>query len=70
MTARVRVCRACDRVIEDPEDGVIVLHHESSSGPGWDVWAHRDHADDVDVIDRDLLRIMTRVLVSRHPRGM
>jgi hypothetical protein len=66
----VRVCRACDQVIEDPEDAVIVLHELSNSGPGWDVYAHRDHADDVDVIDPDLLRIMTRVLVSRHLRGV
>ncbi|MFI5879431.1 hypothetical protein [Streptomyces sp. NPDC051554] len=64
----VRVCRACDEVITDPEDAVIVLHQHGMSGPGWDVYAHRDHADDVDVIDPDLLRIMTRVLVSRHLR--
>ena len=66
----VRVCRACDEVITDPEDAVIVMHKQGNSGPGWDVYAHRDHADDVDVIDPDLLRIMTRVLVSRHLRGV
>ena len=70
MTTPVRVCRACDEEITDPEDGVIVLHQQSNSGPGWDVWAHRDHVDDVDVIDPDLLRIMTRVLASRHLRGV
>jgi hypothetical protein len=66
----VRVCRACDEVIEDPEDAVIVLHELSNSGPGWDVYAHRDHAHDVETIDPDLLRIMTRVLASRHLRGV
>ena len=65
MTTAVRVCRACDKVITDPEDGVIVLHEQSNSGPGWDVWAHRDHVDKVDIIDPDLLRIMTRIWVSK-----
>ncbi|MEU9291865.1 hypothetical protein AB0D57_46545 [Streptomyces sp. NPDC048275] len=65
MSARLRICRACDEVIDDPEDGVIVRHELSNSGPGWDVWAHREHADDVELINPDLLRIMTRVWVVK-----
>ncbi|MEU6256898.1 hypothetical protein [Streptomyces sp. NPDC047043] len=57
----LHVCRACDGLITNPADGVIVMHELSNSGPGWDVWAHSDHADDVELIDPDLLRIMTRV---------
>jgi hypothetical protein len=40
---------------------VAVAHELGNSGPGWTVWAHRDHADQVDVIDDDLLRIMLRI---------
>ena len=65
MTPALHVCRACDEVIEDPEDVVIVAHELGNSGPGWDVWAHRDHADDVELIDPDLLRIMTRIWAAR-----
>lgn len=36
-TASVHVCRACDGLITDPEDGVIVAHELGNSGPGWDV---------------------------------
>jgi hypothetical protein len=56
-----RVCRHCDEVITDPADAVLVAHELGNSGPGWDVWAHRAHADDVELIDADLLRIMLRV---------
>jgi hypothetical protein len=65
VTAAVHVCRACDEPITDPGDGVVVLHEMSNSGPGWDVWAHRAHADDVEVIDSDLLRITTRIWAAR-----
>jgi len=61
----VRVCRACDEVIEDPADAVLVAHELGNSGPGWDVYAHREHADDVELIDPDLLRIMTRVWAAK-----
>ncbi|WP_020121827.1 hypothetical protein [Streptomyces canus] len=61
----LHVCRARDSLITDPEDGVIVAHELGNSGPGWDVWAHRDHADDVDLIDPDLLRIMTRIWAAK-----
>jgi len=69
MTAAVHVCRACDEVITDPADAVVVAHELSNSGPGWDVYAHRDHADEVDIIDPDLLRIMTRIWVAKLNAG-
>lgn len=65
MTAILHVCRACDGLITDPAEAVLVTHEEAMSGPGWDVWAHREHADDVELIDPDLLRIMTRIWVAR-----
>ncbi|MFI8529044.1 hypothetical protein ACIGMX_02155 [Streptomyces aquilus] len=65
MTAAVHVCRACDEVIEDPADGVVVAHELGNSGPGWDVWAHREHAADAELIDPDLLRIMTRIWAAQ-----
>lgn len=62
MSAPVRVCRWCDGVIAHPDsEGVIVAHELGNSGPGWDVWAHREHADQVDVIGDDVLRIMLRI---------
>ncbi|WP_435208698.1 hypothetical protein [Streptomyces sp. bgisy034] len=65
VTAAVRVCRACDEAIEDEADGVIVAHELGNSGPGWDVWAHREHADDVELIDPVMLRIMTRIWAAQ-----
>ncbi|MFF3410657.1 hypothetical protein ACFYW8_31500 [Streptomyces sp. NPDC002742] len=62
----VHVCRACDEVITDPADGVIIMYELGNSGPGRDVWAHREHADDVELIDPDLLRIMTRIWVAQE----
>ncbi|MFJ3772462.1 hypothetical protein ACIPX0_12280 [Streptomyces sp. NPDC090075] len=57
------VCRACQEEISDPADAVAVMHELGNSGPGWTVWAHREHADDVELINPDLLRIMTRIWV-------
>ncbi|MHB9848961.1 hypothetical protein ACSYGO_06900 [Streptomyces krungchingensis] len=65
MSATQRVCRACDQVIEDPADVVLVTHEPGNSGPGWDIYAHRDHVDDVELIDPDLLRIMMRIWTAR-----
>jgi len=44
---------------------MIVAHELGNSGPGWDIWAHRDHAHLVDLIDDDLLRIMLRVWAAQ-----
>jgi len=60
-----RVCRACDELITDPGDAVAVAHELGNSGPGWTVWAHRDHADEVELIDPDLLRITTRIWAAK-----
>jgi hypothetical protein len=60
----VRVCRACDEPIADPDDAVLLWHQESMSGPGRDVWAHRDHADLVQP-DTGLVRILARVLIAK-----
>ncbi len=57
----LRICRACDEPITDPDDAVFMWHEEGNSGPGWDVYAHRAHVDDVRLIDEDLLRIMMRI---------
>lgn len=65
MNAVLHVCRACDELITDPADAVIVAYEEAMSGPGWQVWAHREHADDVELLDPDLLRIMTRIWTAK-----
>jgi hypothetical protein len=44
---------------------VIVAHELGNSGPGWDIWAHRDHADDVELIDPVVLRIMCRIWAAQ-----
>lgn len=64
----VRVCRACDEPIANPADAVAVAHELGNSGPGWTVWAHRWHADQVDIIDPDLLRIMIRIWAAKLSR--
>ncbi|MFF4054010.1 hypothetical protein ACFYZ5_46360 [Streptomyces chartreusis] len=58
---RLHVWRACDGLITGPADGVIVAYEEGMSGPGWQVRAHREHTNDVELIDPDLLRIMTHI---------
>ena len=66
MTTPVCVCRHCQEVITAPEtNGVIVAHALGNSGPGRDVWAHRDHAEHVDLIGDDLLRIMLRIWAAK-----
>ncbi|WP_019054963.1 hypothetical protein [Streptomyces prunicolor] len=60
----VRVCRACDEPITDPDDAILVWHQESMSGPGRDVWAHRDHADLIEP-DTSLVRVLARVMISK-----
>lgn len=66
MSTPVRVCRHCQEEIANPEkDGVIVAHELGNSGPGWDIWAHREHAEQVDLIDDDLLRIMLRIWTAQ-----
>ncbi|MGW4991882.1 hypothetical protein ACWEQ3_30220 [Streptomyces mirabilis] len=66
MTATLHVCRYCDALITDPADAIAVAHDMGNSGPGWTVWAHREHANLVELIDPDLLRIMTRIWAARR----
>lgn len=61
MIQSVRVCRACQEAIEPPEEAVAVAQELGNSGPGWTVWAHASHADTVQLIPDDLLRIMMRI---------
>ncbi|AVH58654.1 MULTISPECIES: hypothetical protein [Streptomyces] len=68
MTATVRVCRHCDEPITDPEDAVLVAHELGNSGPGWDIYAHRDHVDLVELIDPVVLRIMARIWTAQVQR--
>jgi hypothetical protein len=61
MTGTLHVCRHCDGLIADPADAVEVAYEHGNSGPGRSIWAHRAHADLVDLVDPDALRIMTRI---------
>lgn len=61
MTGPVRVCRACDKVIAAHEHAVAVAHELGNSGPGYTVWAHAEHVDDVELIDPKVLEIMMRL---------
>ncbi|MGW4021608.1 hypothetical protein [Streptomyces sp. NPDC005009] len=61
MSASVPVCRACGEPIEDPDDAVHLGHEEGDSGPGWDIWSHRAHVDQVGpdpVAERALARVL------------
>ena len=64
MTQTLHVCRYCDGLITDPDDAVAVAHELGMSGPGWTVWAHREHAHLVEP-DEAPIRILARVLVAK-----
>ena len=64
MTARPHICRYCDEPITDPDGAVLVWREESMSGPGRDVWAHREHADLVEP-DTTVTYILARVLIAK-----
>ena len=66
MTDVLHVCRHCDGLIVDPDDAVEVAYEPGNSGPGWSIWAHREHADLVELVDPDALRIMTRIWARRQ----
>jgi hypothetical protein len=68
MTVRPHVCRYCDDLIASPDDAVLLWHEESMSGPGRDVWAHREHADLVEP-DTTLLHVLARVLIAEATRS-
>lgn len=64
VTAPTPVCRACGEDITDPDDAVFLGHEEGNSGPGWDLWAHRAHVDQVQP-DQVAERCLARVLIAR-----
>lgn len=64
MTARPHICRHCQEPIPDPDDAVLVAHVGGNSGPGWNLWAHRAHADLIEP-DPDATRILARVLITQ-----
>jgi hypothetical protein len=64
VTAPLPFCRHCDELIIDPNDAVYLGHEPGNYGPGWDIWAHREHADLVGP-DPVATRIMARVLIHR-----
>lgn len=65
MTLPLHVCHHCDGLITDPEDAVLLGHEPGISGPGWDVWAHSEHADLVEP-DEAPLRILARIRAVRQ----
>ncbi|MFR9796339.1 hypothetical protein ACL02U_10605 [Streptomyces sp. MS06] len=67
MTGAAPTCRGCGQPILDPQDAVLLGHEEANSGPGWDIWAHRAHADRVGP-DPVALRILARVLLVKALR--
>ncbi|WP_369251239.1 hypothetical protein [Streptomyces sp. R41] len=68
MTEAPHVCRHCDEEITDPDDAVHLGHEPGSSGPGWDIWAHRAHAYLVGP-DPKATEILARVLIARALQG-
>lgn len=64
MTTALHVCRYCDGLITDPDDAVLVGHEPGISGPGWDVWAHLEHANLVGP-DSAAVRILGRLDAPR-----
>ncbi|MGW9029326.1 hypothetical protein ACWGQ5_35420 [Streptomyces sp. NPDC055722] len=63
-----RICRHCDEPITEPDDAVLLGHAMGNSGPGWDIWAHRKHANLVGP-DPVATRILARVLLARVARA-
>ncbi len=45
MTDAIHLCRHCDQPITDPKDAVLITQEAGNSGPGWNVRAHRQHAN-------------------------
>ncbi|MFE8926443.1 hypothetical protein [Streptomyces rochei] len=45
MTDAMHLCRHCDQPITDPKDAVLITQEAGNSGPGRNVWAHRQHAN-------------------------
>lgn len=68
MTAALHVCRHCGGLILDEGDGVFLGYESGMSGPGWDVWAHREHAALVGP-DPVAVRVLARLATHRAEGG-
>ncbi|MFC4466694.1 hypothetical protein ACFPH6_19540 [Streptomyces xiangluensis] len=64
MTATLHLCRYCSGLITDPEDAVPVAYEPAMTGPGWTVWAHREHANLV-MPDPRPLALLARIQALR-----
>ncbi|MEU1572573.1 hypothetical protein ABZ519_15685 [Streptomyces collinus] len=64
MTTGLHFCCYCDEEFNDPDDAVYLGHELGNSGPGWDIWAHRAHAELVGP-DPVATAILARVLITR-----
>ncbi|WP_244190780.1 hypothetical protein [Streptomyces caeruleatus] len=51
-------------MITDPDDAVFLWHEPDLSGPGWDAYAHREHAGLVKP-DPTPERLLARILIVR-----
>ncbi|MGI5197108.1 hypothetical protein ACQEVY_26350 [Streptomyces sp. CA-288835] len=63
MTA-LHVCRYCDGLITDEAPGKPVAFEPGMSGPGYEVWAHNEHAHLVKPDPRPLL-LLDRIHAHR-----
>ncbi|MFE2263358.1 hypothetical protein [Streptomyces griseosporeus] len=70
MTCSLRMCRACGEPITDPDDGVYMGYEHTNSGPGRELWAHRDHVAEAARLDPDHVRILARILLLRAFGGL
>ncbi|GAA3777684.1 hypothetical protein ACFS5L_27660 [Streptomyces phyllanthi] len=68
MTATLHICRHCDSLITDPDDGVLVTHEHGNNGPGWDIYAHREHAHLVQP-DPQLMHLLLRIRLAKAARS-
>jgi hypothetical protein len=64
MTGAIRICRHCDQPITNSEDAVLIAQEAGNSGPGWNVWAHRAHADRIEP-HPVAVRALARILLTR-----
>ncbi|MGW2014000.1 hypothetical protein [Streptomyces sp. NPDC001927] len=64
MSQALYFCRGCEGVITEAEDAVFLWHEPGSSGPGRDVYAHREHIQQVRE-DETAIRLLARILVRR-----
>jgi hypothetical protein len=59
-----RTCHNCDEPIADSEEAVSLDYTQGNSGPAWELWAHRAHANQV---RRDPVAV--RILASLRIRS-